>query len=63
VAVVFEELPADRKFRGLKVVDGDQTDLRTPENDGTGVIVGLKFKGSKAELKAGIDGGFVVAKA
>ena len=63
IAVVFEELPADRMFRGLKVVDGDQTDLRTAENDGSGVIVGLKFKGSKAELQAGIDDGFVVAKA
>ena len=63
VAVVFEELPADRRFRRLKVVDGDQTDLRTAENDGSGVIVGLKFKGSKAELQAGIDDGFVVAKA
>ena len=63
VAVVFEELPSDRKFRGLKVVDGDQTDLRTAENDGSGVIVGLKFKGSKKGLAEGIEEGFVVAKA
>ena len=63
IAVVFEELPADRKFRGLKVVDGDQTDLRTAENDGTGVIVGLKFKGSKKGLAEGIEEGFVVPKA
>lgn len=63
VAVVFEKLPENMQFRGLKVVDGDQTDLRTAENDGTGVIVGLKFKGSKAQLQEGIAEGFVVPRA
>ena len=63
IAVVFEKLPESGQFRGLKVVDGDQTDLRTPENDGTGVIVGLKFKGSKAKLQKGIAEGFVIPRA
>ena len=63
VAVVFEKLPENMQFRGLKVVDGDQTDLRTPENDGSGVIVGLKFKGSKKGLAEGIKEGFVIPRA
>ena len=63
IAVVFEKLPESGQFRGLKVVDGDQTDLRTAENDGTGVIVGLKFKGSKKGLSEGIKEGFVIPRA
>ena len=54
VAMVFntktdEKLP--KMFKGLKVVDGDKTDLRTPENDGINSIVGLRAKMSKANIK------------
>ena len=60
VAIVFEELP--KTFLGRKVVNGDLTDLRTIENDGKNVIVGLKFKGSKAKLKDAIIEGFAIPK-
>jgi len=45
VAVVFDtkkNKPLPEKFYGYKVVDGDLTDYRP--NDGSGVIVGLRFK-------------------
>ena len=51
VAMVFnknDQLP--EKYNGLKVVDGDKNDLRTPENDGKGVIVGLLAKMSKQAM-------------
>ena len=51
VAMVFnknDQLPD--KYNGLKVVDGDKNDLRTPENDGKGVIVGLLAKMSKQAM-------------
>jgi len=62
VAMVFdtpkgEALP--EFYDGKKVVDGDKTDLRTPENDGINSIVGLRFKGSKANKSALLDS-FVV---
>ena len=34
----------------MKVIDGDKTDLRTKENDGHGVIVGLIAKMSKKAI-------------
>jgi hypothetical protein len=55
VAVVFDQLP--EYYRGYKVINGDETDLRflddskreTDENGNPiGVIVGLKMKGPKA---------------
>ena len=52
VAMVFNKqnkLP--NKFEGLKVVNGDENDLRTPENDGKGVIVGLLAKMSKQAIE------------
>ena len=56
VAMVFDkrhELP--KKYNDQKVIDGDKTDLRTIENDGTNVIVGLRakmsFKNIDNELK------------
>lgn len=54
IAMVFDvkkavELP--KMFQGLKVVDGDKTDLRTPKNDGMNSIVGLRAKMSKANIK------------
>ena len=53
VAMVFdsnknEDLP--RIYNGLKVIDGDKTDLRTKENDGNNVIVGLRAKMSKVNI-------------
>ena len=63
IAVVFQEMPENLMFQGRKIVDGDETDLRTPENDGKRVIVGLKFKGSKKEALNGIEEGFVVPRA
>ena len=63
IAVVFEEMPKDLKYGGRAIVNGDDTDLRTPENDGKRVIVGLKFKGSKKEALNGIEEGFVVPRA
>jgi hypothetical protein len=52
VAVVFDKLPTT--WRGHKVVDGDENDLRFL--DPAGVIVGLKAKG-KAKTD---DSGFVI---
>jgi hypothetical protein len=64
VAMVFDkrhELPA--KYQGIKVIDGDKTDLRTTENDGKNVIVGLRakmsFKNIDNELKK--DKSFIVS--
>ena len=42
--------PLPKKYKGMKVVDGDKTDLRTKENDGNGVIVGLIAKMSKKAI-------------
>jgi hypothetical protein len=52
VAMVFDsktDLP--NKYNGIKVIDGDETDLRTKENDGENVIVGLRAKMSKANIQ------------
>tara|TARA_R110002020_G_scaffold137377_1_gene306339 strand:- start:399 stop:1169 length:771 start_codon:yes stop_codon:yes gene_type:complete len=52
VAMVFDKsqnLP--KKYKGLNVVDGDKTDLRTAENDGVNTIVGLRAKMSKETIK------------
>tara|TARA_Y100000592_G_scaffold72139_1_gene112241 strand:+ start:10 stop:657 length:648 start_codon:yes stop_codon:yes gene_type:complete len=47
-----------KTYKGFKVIDADQTDLRflEPKN----VITGLVFKGSKKTLKEGIKSGFVI---
>ena len=52
VAMVFDsktDLP--KEYNGIKVIDGDETDLRTKENDGENVIVGLRAKMSKANMQ------------
>jgi len=52
VAMVFDknkELPS--VFNDKKVIDGDKTDLRTKQNDGNNVIVGLRAKMSKANIE------------
>jgi len=56
-AVVFEKLPTT--YMGMKVFDGDVTDLRflDPKNH----IIGLKFKGSKAKLLNSISDGFTIS--
>jgi|TARA_R110001592_G_scaffold144726_5_gene368078 hypothetical protein len=54
VAMVFDSQKNDdlpKSYNGLSIVDGDKTDLRTGENDGVGVIVGLRAKMSKANIK------------
>ena len=66
VAMVFDVKKAvklPKIFQGLKVVDGDKTDLRTPENDGINTIVGLRAKMSKANIENELkkDVSFVVA--
>ena len=45
-------------YKGYKVINGDDSDLRFLEPKG--VIVGLKFKGNKKDLKKGINSGFVI---
>lgn len=42
----------------VPVVDGDVHDLRTPEFDGRGVVVGLRLKGGKAARAKAIASGF-----
>jgi len=56
VAVVFEKLP--ETFHGIAVIDGDKDDKRFL--DPKGVIVGLKFKGSKKDLLKAISDGFCI---
>ena len=52
VAMVFnKDKPLPTKYNGVKVVNGDKTDLRTEENDGKGVIVGLLAKMSKKNIE------------
>lgn len=75
VAVVFDEVP--EYYRGYKVINGDETDLRFLDDDHreqddtgnyTGVIVGLKMKGNRANARfvknlwdnKGPEDGFVV---
>ena len=53
VAMVFDAKKADKlpkTFKGRQVVDGDKTDLRTPQNDGLNAIVGLRAKMSRANI-------------
>lgn len=52
--------PLPTSYRGFPVIDGDKHDLRLPEFDGTGAIVGLRYKGPAALLAEGIKRGFVV---
>jgi hypothetical protein len=58
VAVVFAERPAT--WHGHTVVDGDRHDVRTPDLDGRGVVIGLTPKGRKAKKD---QTGFVVRQA
>jgi hypothetical protein len=58
VAVVFDRRPAT--WRGFQVIDGDRHDIRTPQMDGRGVVIGLTPKGHKA---ARDQSGFIVRTA
>ena len=52
VAMVFsskENLPTT--WNKITIVDGDENDLRTAENDGENVIVGLRAKMSKLNIQ------------
>ncbi|TWU21298.1 GP88 family protein [Bythopirellula polymerisocia] len=58
-----DPLPESWRFDGKEwpVIDGDKHDIRLKEVDGTGVVVGLRFKGSRRLLDQAIDRGFVYA--
>ena len=54
IAMVFDAKKTDKlpkMFKGRQVVDGDKTDLRTPQNDGLNAIVGLRAKMSRANIE------------
>ena len=62
VSVVFnrtkgQELPTE--WNGYKVIDGDEADDLMLDNDGS-YILGLRFKGSKAEMQQAVESGFAV---
>jgi hypothetical protein len=64
-AIVFESLPSKIKINNkiYTVIDGDKTDLRIDEKiNGDSVVVGLKFKGSKAKLNDASLDGFCISK-
>ena len=64
-AIVFEKLPKYIKINGIKyiVLDGDKTDLRLDEKiNGETVVIGLKFKGSKAKLNDAMAEGFAIGQ-
>ena len=64
-AIVFQELPSKIKINNkiYSVIDGDKTDLRIDEKiNGESVVVGLKFKGSKAKLNDALLDGFCISK-
>ncbi len=44
-----------------RVIDGDASDIRLPELDGTGVIVGLHGKGGRELVSEGVKMGFILA--
>lgn len=59
VAMVFDELP--KKYKGFKVINGDENDLRFL--DGKGVIIGLKYKkltGKGVNNKEAFESGFAI---
>lgn len=61
VAVVFDELP--ETYKGYKVINGDESDLRF--KDEKNVVVGLKYKkmtGKGADNKKAFESGFSLRK-
>jgi len=59
VAVVFGNGRPDT-WHGFAVIDGDKHDIRTPQMDGRGVVIGLTPKGAKARRETK---GFIVREA
>jgi hypothetical protein len=57
------ELPADWRIgkKTYQVIDGDKHDMRLRHIDGSGVIVGLRFKGSRRLLDESVRRGFTVS--
>tara|TARA_R100000808_G_scaffold2037_4_gene8652 strand:- start:8605 stop:9399 length:795 start_codon:yes stop_codon:yes gene_type:complete len=55
-AVFSHNIP--KTYKGYKVINGDNSDLRFLEPKG--VIIGLKFKGSVVDRIKGINSGFVI---
>lgn len=67
IAVIFnvlyrpgkEQVPLPKRWGKYKVVDGDVNDLRTPDTDGRGVIVGLRAKMKKDLVQKYVNEGLV----
>jgi hypothetical protein len=63
IATVFEvrrSEPLPDQFKGMLVIDGDNSDLRFL--DAQGIVVGLRFKSAKnreSKVKAGVASGFI----
>ncbi len=57
------ELPAEWRIgrKTWKDIDGDKHDMRLRKFDGAGVIVGLRFKGSRRLLDESVRRGFTVS--
>jgi hypothetical protein len=57
------ELPQDWRIgqKTYRVIDGDKHDMRLRHIDGSGVIVGLRFKGSRRLLDESVRKGFTVS--
>ena len=56
----FEALPEFATIADLKVpvIDGDKHDVRLPQVDGSGVIVGLRVKGTNSAKESARESGF-----
>lgn len=54
-------LPKTTRVGGsrFRVIDGDKHDLRHPDYDEPGCVVGLRFKGSRSRLSMAVAKGFV----
>lgn len=57
VSVIFEDVP--QRYLGYRVKDGDTDDRRF--EDDQGYIIGLKYKGSKANMQKAINQGLCIA--
>lgn len=60
---LYGALPDSWRFDGRDwpIIDGDMHDIRLRRVDGAGVIVGLRFKGSRKRIAQAIRSGFVFA--
>ncbi len=59
-----DTLPQSRRLPGtdsrFRVVDGDVSDIRLPELDGRGAIIGLRGKGGRDIVATGVADGFIL---